>query len=79
MLGLLLFLISINDLPLHTNFKVRLFANDTNSTLAEKSISNVQNLVNLEMCKIDHWLHAIKFFINSTKSQCMIETKKNLI
>ena len=67
-LGSLFFLIYINDLPLHKNFKVpvRLFADDAYLTLAEKSISNFQNLVNLEMCKIDHWMHANKLSINST-------------
>ena len=75
-LGPLLFLIYINDLPLHTNFKVRLFADDTNLTLAEKSVSNLQNLINLEMCKIDYWMHANKLSINSTKSQYMLVTYK---
>ena len=70
-LGPLLFLIYMNDLPLHTNFKVRLFADDKNLTLAEKSVSNLQNLVNLKMCKIDHRMHANKLSINSTKSQYM--------
>ena len=77
-LGPLLFLIYTNDLPLHTNFKVRLFADDTNLTLAEKSVSNFQNLVNLEMCKIDHWMHANKLSINSTKSQYMLVTYKKI-
>ena len=77
-LGPLIFLIYINDLPLHTNFKVRLFADDTNLTLAEKSVSNLQNLVNLEMCKIDHWMHASKLSINSTKSQYMLVTYKKI-
>ena len=76
MLAPLLFLIYINDLPLHTNFKVRLFADDTNLTLAEKSISNLQNLVSLEMCKINHRMHANKLCINSTKSQYILVTNK---
>ena len=33
------------------NFKVRFFADDTNLTLAEKSVSNLQNLVNLKCAK----------------------------
>ena len=46
---------------------------------AEKSVRNLQNLVNLEMCKIDHWMHANKLPINSTKSQYMLVTNKKLI
>ena len=49
-LGPLLFLFYINDLSLYTNFKIRSFADDTNLTLAEKSVSNLQILVNFEMC-----------------------------
>ena len=75
-LGPLLFLNCINDIPLHKNFKVRLLADDTNLTLAEKSVSILQNLVNLEMCEIDHWIHANKLSINSTKSQYMLVTNK---
>ena len=53
-----------------------MFADDTNLTLAEKGIFNLQNLVNLEMCEIDHWMHANKLSINSTKSQYMLVTNK---
>ena len=75
-LGPLFFLIYINDLPLLTNFKVRLFADDKNLTLAEKSICNLQNFVNLEMCEINHWIHANKLSITSTKSQYILVTNK---
>ena len=44
--------------------------------IMKKSVSNLQNLVNLEMCKIDHWMHANKLSINSTKSQYMLVTYK---
>ena len=75
-LGPLLFLMYTNDLPLHPNFKVRLLADDTTLTLAENSVSNLQNLVDLEMCKIDRWMHAKRFFVNLTKSQYMLVTNK---
>ena len=53
-----------------------MFADDTNLTLTEKSVSDLQNLVNLEMCKIDLWMHANKLFINSTKFQYMLASNK---
>ena len=54
-----------------------MFADATNLTLAENNLSHLQNLVNLELCKIDFWMHANKLSINSTKFQYMLVTNKN--
>ena len=55
-----------------------MFADDKNVTFAEKSLPNLQNLVNLEMCKIDHWMRANKLSTNSTKSQYMLVTSQKI-
>ena len=56
MLGLLLFIIYINDLPLVSKFGTRLFADDTSLTFSEKSMKKLEVVVNqrdFKSCQLD--------------------------
>ena len=76
-LGPLLFVVFINDLPLATNFKVKLFAVDTLLSLDSGNYSDVQANVNKEINKVHKWLCANKLTLNIGKSKYMIVTDKN--
>jgi len=70
----LLFLIYINDITKASCFHTTLFADDINLQMS-KSCSNVlQTTVNLELCKIDHWLRANKLSLNYNKTNFMLLT-----
>ena len=75
-LGPLLFLIFINDLPYYTNLKVKLFADDTMLTMESDTYTDLQTNVNLEINKVHRWLCANKLTLNITKSKYMIVTNK---
>ena len=75
-LGPLLFTIYINDLPLASDFKVHLFADDTNLTLTHSQPEILQQKVNENMQKIINWIRINKLSINYSKSEFMIITKK---
>ena len=75
-LGPLLFTIYINDLPLATDFKVHLFADDTSLTLTHSQPEMLQQKVNENMQKIINWMRINKLSINYSKSEFMIITKK---
>ena len=55
-LGLLLFLLYINDLPLASLFDTILFANDTFLALSDHNLYKLQNRVNIVLSKIDLWM-----------------------
>ena len=74
--GPLLFTIYMNDLPLASDFKVHLFANDTNLTLTHSQLEMLQQKVNENMQKIIKWKRINKLSINYSKSEFMIITKK---
>ena len=76
-LGPLLFLIFINDLPHATKFFVRLFADDTFLCAQNENISILENEVNTELQKVHEWLVANKLTLNVKKSKFMIVSKKN--
>ena len=67
-LGPLLFLIYINDLPnaLHTN--PRLFADDTCLFLNHSSFSSLEHICAIEVSRLKDWCNANKIQINSQKS-----------
>ena len=75
-LGSLLFLIIINDLPHFTNLKVKLFADHTMLTMESDNYTDLQKNVNLEINKVYKWLCANKLTLNITKSKYMIVTNK---
>ena len=79
-LGPLLFLLYINDLPSCLNLtKRRMFADDTNITSSGNCIDDVENAVNSDLENLRKWLMANKLSLNVAKTEFqIIGTKQNL-
>ena len=75
-LGPLLFLLYINDLPNASNFFVKLFADDTFLSLSSPNFNELKKKTNNEIRKIFNWLVANKLTLNIKKSQFMIISKR---
>ena len=75
-LGPLLFLMFINDLPQYTNFDVRLFADDACLIYTDTNYQNLQNVVNSELNKVNNYLTINKLSINYDKSHYLIFSRK---
>ena len=71
-LGPLLFLIYVNDLPSNSSFLQTLFADDTCLFMSHKDPVTLQNLVNTELQKISNWLFANRLTLNISKSNYII-------
>ena len=71
-LGPLLFLIYINDMPNSTNLLSVLFADDTTALASGDDINSVGPFVNNELQKIGMWLKANELSINAAKTKVMI-------
>ena len=77
-LGPLLFLLYINDLPNASNFETTLFADDTNLHLSHININSLQSRVQQEMMKVSKWMISNKLTLNYNKSCYMLISKKPL-
>lgn len=79
-LGPLLFLIFINDLPQATKFFIRLFADDTFLCAQNDDLGLLENEVNFELKKVYFWLAPNKLTLNIKKSKFMFffQTKRKL-
>ena len=77
-LGPLLFLLFINDLPNATKFFIKLFADDTFLCAQNAEVDLLEAEVNRELRNVNQWLVANKLTLNVGKSKFMIVTNKKL-
>ena len=66
----------MNDLPLNTNFKVNLFADDTNLIMSESDAKQLEMDVNNELANVDNWMRKNKLSINFSKTEYMLISRK---
>ena len=72
-LGPLLFLIYINDLPnCLSTASPRMFADDTNVSLASSPLHELENVLNQELQNLNIWLKVNKLSLNRAKTEYMI-------
>ena len=77
-LGPLLFLLYINDLPNISNkLKFYLFADDTNIFYQHSNLDLLQKTVNTELKKLSLWLNANRLALNISKTTFVIFAAKN--
>ena len=72
-LGPLLFLLYINDMPKCSNIlEFHLFADDTNLFLNNPNIINLETDLNTELEKVSQWLYANKLSLNIDKTSFVV-------
>ena len=71
-LGPTLFSLYVNDLPAITNFRVRLFADDTILIMTSNDLKKLKKTANDETNKIEKWLLLNKLTLNHTKTNYML-------
>ena len=72
-LGPLLFLLYINDMPSVSKLlKFHLFADDTSIFFSDQNLRNLENTVNHELTKVSDWLTANKLTLNVEKSNFLL-------
>ena len=78
-LGPLLFSLYINDLPSATNFRTRLYADDTALFMFNKNLYTLNKGVNDELVNIDTRLKSNKLTPNYAKTKFMISHKTKVL
>ena len=66
----------MNDLPLNTNFKVHLSADDTNLIMNGSDAKQLEMDVNNELANVDNWMRKNKISINFSKTEYMLISRK---
>ena len=78
-LGPLLFLIFINDLPLSNDLVSFLFADDTTALTTGRNIHETGSFVNAELQKLGLWLRSNELCINTNKTKVMVFSNRKTI
>lgn len=76
-LGPLLFLIYVNDLKnVSASFKTITFADDTNLFLSHRNLTELCNLANKELSKVEDWFACNQLSLNVAKTSYQLYTSK---
>ena len=76
-LGPLLFLLYINDLPNCLNYSLpRMYADDTSLTYASADLNSIDNCINYDLNRVYIWLSANKLTLNLTKTEVLLITSR---
>ena len=75
LLGPLLFILYINDLPSASLFFSTLFADDTLLSMADKNLDTLEKRVNSELKLIDDWLQNNELSLNNFKTCYLLFSK----
>ena len=71
-LGPLLFLIYVNDLPFCLQCLPRFFADDTALLITGKTLKVIQFQANLELSNVLQWMNANSLILNAAKSEALV-------
>ena len=71
-LGVLFFLIYINDLPLCSNFLTLIYADDSTFLMSDCNDKDLEAKVTTELSTLNEWFAANKFSLNLKKSNFMV-------
>ena len=72
-LGPLLFLLYINDLPNCLKFSdTQMYADDTSLTMASASVQEIEDNMNIDLENISEWLKANRLSLNTTKTEFLV-------
>lgn len=72
-MGPLMFLLFINDLPLHlSHCKSDLYADDTTIFIEGKNLKEIENMLNIDAANIYRWCMENGLTINMNKTKCML-------
>ena len=72
-LGPLLFLLYINDIPNSVKHSLtKLFADDSNLFIISNSLRNLFDTANIELSNLTQWIYANKLYINYAKTNYML-------
>jgi len=77
-LGPLLFLLYINDLPYSSNLLPIIFADDTNVFYSGRNLAECVQRINSEMTGLLKWIQSNKLSLNVEKTQYIIFSKRKL-
>ncbi len=73
-LGPLLFIAFMNDLPLHLDSSLDMYADDSTLGASGKTIEDLEVKLNSDMAKVNKWCKDNKMAINCAKTQVMLVT-----